>query len=176
MIPLAFSPEPVLTYQKQLEYDTASEKEKNHEGHNQRMPDGILRGLEINITRDDTVEVAPADHKTDDDAALIHAFDVVRDPGNGVCDTGVDTESTEEGAGIFDAWLLGAEEHGEAGYAEEGDANVTETSLTGAIGNISNGDSKYSGCRVRGDTEQLGSGGGVPEFRDNGRQEEREGI
>lgn len=37
-----------------------------------------------------TVEVAPADHRADDDAALVHAFDVVGAPGQGVGDGGID--------------------------------------------------------------------------------------
>ena len=85
-----------------------------------------LWGFEKNIGRHNAVQIPPSNNETENDAAFVDPFDVVGYPGNGICDAGVYSEGTEEGARIFYTGFLGAEEHGEADYAEERHADVAE--------------------------------------------------
>ena len=97
------------------------------------MTDRVLRGLEVDVGTDDAVQIAPADDEAEHDAALVHALGVVGGPGDGVGDAGVDAQGAEERAGVLDAGLLRAEQHGEAGDAEGGDEDIAEAAAFGAV-------------------------------------------
>jgi len=44
--------------------------------------------LEVDVGREDTIEITPADDDADDDAAFVDAFDVAAGPGESVGDGG----------------------------------------------------------------------------------------
>ena len=57
----------------------------------------------VNVRGDDAVEVTPANDEAHCNTTFIDALGVVGGPDNGVSDTGVDTQSAEEGAGVADS-------------------------------------------------------------------------
>lgn len=65
--------------------------------------------LEEYVGGDDTVDVAGADDDSDDDTALVDAFDVVAAPGEGVGNSWVDTNSAEECARVLNVWVVGSD-------------------------------------------------------------------
>ena len=77
------------------------------------MPNSVFGGLVEDVAANNAIEVTPPNDEAKDNATLVHTLDIVADPGDGISDTRVDTESSEEGACIFDVWLLRGELHRE---------------------------------------------------------------
>lgn len=125
-------------------------------------PRFILRA--VNIRAHHAIEVSPPDNEAERDTALVHAFEVVGRPGDGVRDAGVDAHGAEERACVLDAWRAGAEEHGEAYDAEEGHDDVAETALLGAICDPADEDGANCCYGVGWDGEQVCSRRGVAEL------------
>ena len=140
------------------------------------MACGKLGAGAVDVRGDDTVEVAPADDETQDDAALVHTLDIVADPGDGVGDAGVDAQGAEEGACVLDMGLLAAEEDGETGDADEGNEDVAETALAGAISDVADGDGQDCCTSIRRNGEKLCLGGRVTHLRDDSGEEQGEGV
>ena len=61
----------------------------------------------IDIATHNAVQIPPADNHTHDQPTLVHAFDVVADPGYGVGDAGVNSYGGEEGRGVADVDAVG---------------------------------------------------------------------
>lgn len=66
----------------------------------------LQRIMQTRLTSHDTVEIAPADDETKRNATGIDAFEIVRCPSNGVRNTRIDSESTNEDTGILNVWRL----------------------------------------------------------------------
>ena len=97
----------------------------------------LRRGIGlIDVRTDNTVQISPPDDETQRDAAFVDSLGVVRGPDYGVCDARVDSQCAKEGSGILDARGGTGYQHGEADHAEDGDADVAEAALTGAVGYV----------------------------------------
>jgi hypothetical protein len=55
----------------------------------------------VDIRGHDPVEIAPADDEPKGDATLVHSFNVVGCPGDGISDARVDSHCAQKGAGIL---------------------------------------------------------------------------
>lgn len=91
---------PLLIFPRQQKpcYYTAAEQPQHKIRQHDSMPmekSGLILGA-VDIGRYDTVEVAPPDDESEGDSALIHAFDIVGSPGDGVRDAGIDAYRAEE--------------------------------------------------------------------------------
>ena len=158
--------------------DAAAEKSDDQVSQHHAVARDVPRGVlgPIDVAAHDPVQVAPPDDDPERDAALVHAFGVVRRPRDRVRDARVDAQRTQEGAGVPDPRAFGAEEHGKPDDAEQGDANVTETTFPGPVGDVADADGQTRGRRVRRDREQLRPRVRVPEIADDGGEEEGEGV
>ncbi len=85
--------------------DRPSEETSNHVRHNRRVARRIFRCLVIDIRADNSIQIAPANDEAEHDAALIHALSVVAHPGDGVRDTRVNADGSEEGSCVLDVWF-----------------------------------------------------------------------
>lgn len=92
VVPLATPPLRILALKHSPHEDSAAQKEQRHVSKNHAVAGVVSWFLffEEDVRGDHTIDVAGADDDADDDAALVHAFDVVAAPGEGVGDGGVD--------------------------------------------------------------------------------------
>ena len=175
MIPLPRPSLRVLSLQQRVLQQTSEGQEEDEVADNDAVADAVL-GLvlgAVDVAADDAVEVAPANDEAEGDTALVDAFGVVGGPRigstdgttelrriclphDGIGDTGIYAQCSEECSGVLDAGRFSAEEHGEADHAEEGGEEVTETTLAGAIGDITDGDGQDSSGSIRRNGEELG--------------------
>ena len=118
----------------------------------------------IDIRTHNSIQISPSNHKSHSDAPLVHALGVIGDPDDGVGDAGVDAKGAEEGSGIAETRGGAGDEHAETYHAEDGDEDVTEAALAGAIGDIADCDGEDGGGGVGGDGKELGFRGGVAEL------------
>ncbi|GJD04251.1 hypothetical protein ColKHC_13076 [Colletotrichum higginsianum] len=132
--------------------------------------------LEVDVGRDDAVEVAPADDHAEHDGALEGALGVVDDPGERVGDGRVDAGGAEEGAGVLDLRVARDDEEDEADDADDDGGDVAVAAPAGAVRDDADGDGQGGGDGVGGHGEQLGLGAGVAHAAQDGGQEEREGV
>lgn len=178
IVSLASQPLRVLTPEQRLRDDAPAQQPKHQVRQHDAVSREETRGLlgKVDVAADDAVEVAPTDDEAQRDAALVHAFEVVGRPSDGVGDARVDSEGAEESACVLDAGSFGAQQHGESDDAEEGDEDVAEPASAGAIGDETDDDRQDGGCGVRGHAEKVCLGGFVAQVSDDGREEEGEGV
>lgn len=161
-----------------MRHQAAAKQKHNHIRQHDPMarliPRLVLRA--VNVTADHTVQIAPPDHKPNSDAALIHALDIIRSPGDRIRDAGIDAQRAEKRARVFDAGRGGAEQHAEAGDAEEGGSDVAPAALAGAVGEPADEDGQDCGGGVGGHGEEVCGCGGVAELVYDCGQEEGEGV
>lgn len=62
----------------------------------------------VNVRGHDPVEITPADDEPKGDTTLVHPFNVVGRPGDGVSDARVDSHCAQKGAGILYVSIRGA--------------------------------------------------------------------
>ena len=76
----------ILAPERRVHEHGAAEQEQRHVGEHRAVTSVVswLLVLEEYVGGDDTVDVAGADDDSDDDTALVDAFDVVAAPGKGV--------------------------------------------------------------------------------------------
>jgi hypothetical protein len=67
----------------------------------------------------------------------------------------------------LDLGVPASEEHGEADDADDRDADVERTAVTGFVREETDGDGDYRCDRVRRDREQVGGGAGVAQSFDD---------
>lgn len=95
VVPSTTAPLCVLPLQHDIREHSTTKQAHHHVAEHGGVASPVSRLflLEVDVGRDDTVEVAPADDDANDDAALVDAFDVVAGPGEGVGDGGWKEES-----------------------------------------------------------------------------------
>lgn len=132
--------------------DGAAEQAHDLVAEDDAVPRPEVRALagEVDVGRDDAVEVAPADDHAEHEGALEGALGVVVEPGERVGDGRVDARGAEEGAGVLDLEVVGAEEHDEAGHADEHGEDVAVATVAGVIGEEADGDGADGGDSVGG--------------------------
>lgn len=111
--------------------------------------------LDVDVGRDDSVEIAPADDYAQDDSALVDAVDVVGDPGERVGDARVDAHGAEEGSGILDAWVGRADQHAEPDDRQAGYSHAEISSEAAAIREPAGGDGQDRRAGVGWDRKKL---------------------
>jgi hypothetical protein len=69
-----------------MRYDTTSEEEQREVRQNDAVPKPVERFVccAVDIAGDDAIQIAPSNDKNKCDTTLVHAFGVVRAPGDGV--------------------------------------------------------------------------------------------
>lgn len=95
--------------QENIIRNTPTQQANNHISQHNTMSQSIPRGIlsTIDIRRHHAVEIAPCNYCPQGDTALVHALDIVGNPGYGVGDTGVNAYCPEEGAGVGDVRVPG---------------------------------------------------------------------
>lgn len=96
----------------------------------------------VDITTHYTIQISPAYDEAESHATFVDTFIIVRDPRNGVGNTGVDSKSAQKCSSVLNVRVSTAEEHGKAYNGKQGDAHIADATLFGAVGNIAYGDSQ----------------------------------
>lgn len=129
-------------------------------------------GLDVDVGRDDSVEIAPADDYAQDDSALVDAVDVVGDPGERVGDARVDAHGAEEGPCVLNAWVGRADQHAESDDCQAGYAHAEISSEAAAIREPTGCDSQNSSACVGRHRKKLRMGSSVAHTTEDGGEEE----
>lgn len=198
IVPSTTAPLGILLPQHDIREYSATKQAHHHvaEHGGVASPVSRLLLLEVDVGRDDTVEVAPADDDANDDAALVYAFDVVAGPGEGVGDrrwrgrvslgntsTGfteyrltVDSNGSQEGTGILDLRVARGKKHGETDDAAAHDCHIAKATLASLVRNPTSQDGHSCSHSVWWDRQQLCVGAGVTHASQDGWQEQAEGV
>lgn len=157
VVPGSGQPLSVLDSQKNMHSDGAAQQAQG-----QRREDDSVAGVEmwcfgldVDVGRDNSVKIAPADHYSQDDSALVDAVDVVGDPGERVGDTRVDAHSTEEGSCVLNSWVGRADQKTEAHNPDAGYAHAEVSSEATPVCEPADCNGQDSGAGIRWDREKL---------------------
>lgn len=90
----------------------------------------------VNVTTHYTIQISPANDKAESDATFIDTFSVVRNPRDGVGNTGVNAKSAKKCPSVLNMWISTAEEHGKAYNGKQRDAHIADAALFGTVGDI----------------------------------------
>lgn len=116
---------------------TSPQQEQRQIGEYNSMTKFVARSIlcTVDVARHNTVQIAPSDHESQGHTAFVNALGVVCAPGDRVGDAWIDTERSEESSSVFDpgSVVASTQKHGEAGDAQERDADVAPAAILGAI-------------------------------------------
>lgn len=68
----------------------------------------------VDITAHYTIQISPAYDEAEGHATFVDTFSVVRNPRDGIGNTGVDSKSAKKCPSVLNVWVSTAEEHGKA--------------------------------------------------------------
>lgn len=180
MVSLSIQPLVILAIEQRRRQDAAAKGADKHVPDDGAVALQVARCVVVDIAAHNTVNVAPSNDKAQDDSALVHSLDIVRDPRNGDGDAWVDAHGSEERAGVLHARLGRRHQHDETGNANQGNGDVENGPLLDFVGPEACRDGGDSGGRIWWHAEQLipddGSLAGKAHVLDDGRQEQTEGV
>lgn len=104
VIPLARTARGVLPPQRRVHEDGASQETDGKEGQDRSVTWYVMGSIfaQVDVRRDNAIEVPPADHDSNNDASFVDAFDIVRAPRDRIWDGGIDPGCSEKGAHVLD--------------------------------------------------------------------------
>lgn len=90
----------------------------------------------VDITTHYTIQISPAYDKAESHATFVDTFSVVRNPRDGVSNTGVNSKSAKKCPSVLNMWISTAEEHGKAYNGKQRDSHIADAALFGTVGDI----------------------------------------
>lgn len=90
----------------------------------------------VDVTTHYTIQISPAYDKAKSHATFIDTFSVVRNPRDGVGNTGVYAKSAKKCPSVLNMWISTAEEHGKTYNGKQRDAHIADAALFGTVGDI----------------------------------------
>lgn len=169
----------VLHLQHDVGEHRSSEQAHEHVSEHRAVAGPVSRLLRrhVDVGRNDTVHVTPADDYADHDTALERALDVVGRPSQRIRNGRVDSSRAQERSGVLDVRVLAGEQHCETDATHQRNNHVAVPAVLGAIGEPPDEDSHSGSDGVRRHGHELQMGSLVAHaVLEDGRQEERERV
>lgn len=155
IIPLALRTLLILPPQLERHEQRAAKQEEHHIRQHHTMTLVESRTLEVNIGRNDTIQISPAYYESQHNTALVDTLGIIGHPGNRVCNARVNPQRAEKGTSILHRRVARADKHTKADDAEQRDDYVAHAARLCAIGNEPNTNRQRRGGGIGRDGEEL---------------------